>query len=210
MKADLYTSEGAKNGTVDLPAAIFGIKANVGLMHEALQRQLALGRANTASVKTKTEVAGGGRKPWRQKGTGRARQGSIRSAQWRGGGVIFGPTTERNYEMRMPKKMRRKALFSALSVKAEDKSIIALEAFASEVPKTKAFAGLLAKMECSRRTLVVISANDPVLQRSSRNLPGVKTILAQYLNIHDILSADRVVFLKDAISKTEEIFGDKK
>lgn len=207
MKADLYASNGSKKGTVDLPKTIFGIEANMGLMHDALVRQWGNARKNIVGTKTKTQVAGGGRKPWRQKGTGRARQGSIRSAQWRGGGVIFGPTNDRNFETRMPKKMRRKALFSALSVKANDKAIIALEAFDSKEPKTKLFAELLGKLGCDRRTLVVIAGSDPIIKKSTDNLEFVKTITAQYLNIQDIMTADRIVFLQDAIGKTEEIFA---
>ncbi len=206
MKADLYASDGSKKGTVALPKEIFGAEVNMGLMHDALVRQWGNARSNTVATKTKTEVAGGGRKPWRQKGTGRARQGSIRSAQWRGGGVIFGPTQERNFEIRMPKKMRRKALFSALSVKASESAIIALEAFDSQTPKTKLFAELLTKLGCNRRTLVVIASSDVVIKKSISNLERVKMISAHYLNIEDIMSADRIVFLQDAIAKAEEIF----
>jgi len=209
MKANLYTSDGTQKGTIALPKALFGVEVNTGLLHDALLRQWGHARANTASVKSKTEVAGGGRKPWKQKGTGRARQGSIRSAQWRGGGVIFGPTTERNYLSKMPKKMRRKALFGALSSKAVDNAIIAWEGFASAEPKTKTFAELLGKMGCERKTLVVIAERNPVVSKSARNLGSVKLISAQYLNIEDIMNADHIVFFQDAIVKAEEIFAPK-
>ncbi len=207
MNVDLYASDGSKKGTVTLPKELFEVEVNMGLMHDALVRQWGNARANVVATKTKTQVAGGGRKPWRQKGTGRARQGSIRSAQWRGGGVIFGPTNERNLSKNMPKKMRRKALFSALTTKANDKAIIALEAFGSTDPKTKLFAELLGKMGCDRRTIIVVPSTDHVIQKSTRNLPYVKTITAQYLNVVDIMSADRIVFLQDAITRAQEIFA---
>ncbi len=210
MKIDLYSSDGAKKGTVSLPKEIFEADITVGLMHEAALRQQGNARIPTASVKTKSEVRGGGRKPWRQKGTGRARQGSIRSAQWRGGGIIFGPKPNRNFAKDMPKKMRRKALFSALSSKAKEKGISALEAFNSQEPKTKILSELLGKIGCTGKTLVVIPARNGVIEKSAQNIPEVKVIFAQYLNIIDILSADKVLFLQDAIDKTKEIFGAKK
>lgn len=209
MKIDLYASDGTKKGSVDLPKDIFEIEVNEGLIHEALIRQQANARIDTAFSKTRAEVRGGGKKPWRQKGTGRARQGTIRAGQWTGGGVIFGPRGNRNYEKQMPKKMRRKALLSALSAKAAAKSIIALESFESKEPKTKLLADLLKKMESDRRVLIVEANRNYVLEKSARNIPGVKTLFAQYLNIEDLLRADRVIFLQDAVAKTEEIFGTK-
>jgi len=209
MKVDLFAFDGEKKGSVSLPKEIFGMEVNEGLMHEALLRQRSNARIDTAFTKTKTEVRGGGRKPWKQKGTGRARQGSIRSAQWRGGGVIFGPRADRNYERQMPKKMRRKALLSALSVVAKGERIVALESFDATAPKTKAALNILTKMGDARRTLVVTSGRHEVLEKSFRNLQNVKTIFANYLNIVDLLSADRIIFLTDAIAKTEEIFGKK-
>ncbi len=209
MKVDLFTSDGEKKGSIALPKDIFGIEINEGLMHEALLRQRSNARIDTAFTKTKTEVRGGGRKPWKQKGTGRARQGSIRSAQWRGGGVIFGPRGDRNYERQMPKKMRRKALLSALSVVAKDNRIVALESFDAQIPKTKSALNILSKMGDVRRTLIVTSGRSEVLEKSFRNIQNVKTLFANYLNIADLLSADRIVFLSDAIVKTEEIFGKK-
>ena len=209
MKVDLFTFDGEKKGTVSLPKEIFEIEANEGLMHEALLRQRSNARIDTAFTKTRTEVRGGGRKPWKQKGTGRARQGSIRSPQWRGGGVVFGPRADRNYEKQMPKKMRRKALLSALSVVAKGKRIVALESFDAETPKTKSAVHLLSQIGDARRTLIVTSGRHEVLEKSFRNLQNVKTLFANYLNIADLLSADRIIFLTDALAKTEEIFGKK-
>lgn len=210
MKVDVYTSNGSKKGTLDLPKSIFEVTAAPGLIHEALLRQQGNGRISTASVKTRSQVKGGGQKPWRQKGTGRARQGSIRSAQWKGGGVIFGPTDNRNFTKEMPRKMRRKAMLGALSAKAQNKEIVVLESFAETAPKTKSFVELMQKMGCDRKTLVVLSGRNEVIEKSSQNIPGVKSLFAQYLNIQDILTANRVVFLKDAVEKASEIFGDKK
>ncbi len=210
MKIDLYTTDGSKKGSITLPKEIFEADIAIGLMHDALLRQQGNGRVSTASAKTRSEVAGGGRKPWKQKGTGRARQGSIRSAQWRGGGIIFGPTPNRNFGKEMPKKMRRKALLGALSAKAKAKGISALEGFSAKEPKTKDFSQLLQKIGCTGKTLVVTAGRDTILEKSANNIQEVKTIFAQYLNIADILSADRILFLEDAIEKTKEIFGSKK
>jgi len=210
MKAPLFDNKGVKKGDISLPKEIFEVEISEGLIHEALLRQRGNARISTAAVKTRSQVKGGGRKPWRQKGTGRARQGSIRSAQWKGGGVIFGPTVDRNYSKNMPKKMRRKALLSALSAKAKEKSICALEAFESDAPKTKQFAALLGAMGCDGRVLVVLPSRDDILEKSARNIPGVKTIFAQYLNISDMISAKHIVFLQAAIEKTKDIFAPKK
>jgi len=208
MNITLYTSDGKENGTLSLPKSLFGQNINKGLLHEAVLRQQSNARKDRSFAKTRSEVKGGGRKPWKQKGTGRARQGTIRAPQWRGGGSVFGPRGNRNYEKNMPKKMRRVALFSALSSKTAE--MIALEEFSSEAPKTKLFSDLLQKMGCTRRTLVVLASRNDILQKSARNIPLTKTITAQYLNPVDLLNADRIVFLKDAITTAEEIFAPKK
>lgn len=207
-KIPLFDSKGAKKGDITLPKEIFETEISEGLIHEALLRQQGNARISTAAIKTKSDVRGGGRKPWRQKGTGRARQGSIRSAQWRGGGVIFGPNVDRNYSKLMPKKMRRKALFSVLSSCAAN--MIALESFDEKTPKTKALHELLGKMGCVGKILIVEPGRNEILEKSAKNIPGVKTIFAQYLNIADILSAKHIVFLKEAIDKTQTIFAPKK
>jgi large subunit ribosomal protein L4 len=210
MKIDVYTSDGAKKGTKTLPAELFGVEINVGLMHDAATRQQANSRVVTAATKTRSNVKGGGAKPWRQKGTGRARQGSIRSAQWRGGGVIFGPDQDRNYSKQMPKKMRRKALLSALSARANDKIIAGLESFENDTPKTKMIADLFQKIGYGRNVLIVIGSSNPMLEKSVRNLQNVKLIRANYLNIVDIMSADHILFVADALEKAQEIFSPKK
>jgi large subunit ribosomal protein L4 len=210
MNADIFSSDGTKKGTIELPKSIFEVSAASGLMHEALLRQHGNARVSSASVKTRSQVKGGGKKPWRQKGTGRARQGSIRSAQWKGGGVIFGPTDNRNFSKNMPKKMRRKAMLGALSTKAQSKDIVVLESFAETTPKTKSFSELIQKIGCNGKTLVVLSGRNEIIEKSSRNVPGVKSLFAQYLNIQDILTANTILFLQDAVEKTSEIFGEKK
>jgi large subunit ribosomal protein L4 len=210
MKLPVYLSDGTKKGDISLSGDMFGAEIVVGLMHDALLRQQGNARLATACAKTRSEVRGGGKKPWRQKGTGRARQGSIRSAQWRGGGVIFGPRPDRNFRKNMTKKMRRKALLSALSVKMKEGSIFVLDSFAEEKPSTKVFFRLLGTLGCSGRVLVVIPGRDIVLEKSARNIPGVKTIFAQYLNVEDILTAKNMLFLGDGLRKAEEIFGCKK
>lgn len=209
MKAPVFDISGTSKGDIILPKEIFGADVVPGLMHEALLRQQGNARIATAAVKTRSEVRGGGRKPWRQKGTGRARQGSIRSAQWTGGGVIFGPTTERNFSKNMPKKMRRKALFSALSAKAKEGKILALDTFSEKSPKTKVFADFLQKVECNGKTLVVLSERNEVLEKSLRNIPGVKAIFAQYLNVSDALSSKNILFVGNAVEKTQAVFAPK-
>ena len=209
MQVDIYTLDGAKKSKVTLPKALFEQEVNGGLIHLALQRQLGNSRTDTAYTKTKGEVRGGGRKPWNQKGTGRARTGTIRNPHWRGGGVTFGPRAERNFSKRLPQKMRRTALLSALSAKAQDKAIFALEKFTEKTPKTKLIANLLIKMGDAKRTLIISDTVNINLQKSSNNLLKVKTITAQYLNIYDIINADRIIFLKDAFKVAEDIFAPK-
>jgi len=202
----MYSQSGEKSGTLELPKEIFEIPFNKDLVHQALVRQLANKRISTAHVKTKGDVRGGGRKPFRQKGTGNARQGSIRSPHMRGGGVVFGPKSERNFTKDMPKKQRRKALFCALSEKARDNQIFGLEEYKAEKAKTKAFAELLSKLPIERNVLIVIGEKDKIIQGSSNNLPNAKTILASYLNIRDLKKYRNVIFLKDSIRKLKENF----
>lgn len=204
MKVSMYTASGEKKGQTTLPK-LFETEASPILLKEALLRQQGNARVDTASTKTRTEVRGGGRKPWRQKGTGRARQGSIRSAQWKGGGVIFGPRGNRNYSKNMPKKMRRKALFGALHSRLED--MIVLDSFTPDVPKTKEAAALLKALQCERRTLIVLPASNATIRKSFANIPFVKVITAQYLNIADILFAQKIVFFQDALKTIETHFS---
>lgn len=205
MKIDLYAQTGEKKGQVELNKEFFEVPYNEDLIHQALVRQHANGRVAIAHTKTRGEVRGGGRKPFRQKGTGSARQGSRRNPHFRGGGVVFGPRNNRNFSVDMPKKQRRKALFSALSAKAKADQIIALEKYEGEV-KTKTFAELLNKLPIERNVLVVIQEKNEVIQKSTNNLANAKTIIVNYLNIADLQKYRKVLFLQDALPKMEEIF----
>lgn len=205
MKVDLYTQTGEKNGTIELPKEIFEIPFNKDLVHQALVRQLANARNPIAHTKTKGEIRGGGRKPFRQKGTGNARQGSTRNPHMKGGGIALGPRNTRNFELDMPKKQRRKALFSALSEKARTNGVFALEGYELKDPKTKTFAEMLTKIP-GRDVLIVISGKNEMIQKSSRNLKNAKTILVNYINIQDLQKYDTVLLLKDAIEKMKEVY----
>lgn len=191
--APLFSPAGEPAGEVVLDPAVFGIEPNVAVMHQVVTAQLAAARSGTASTKTRAEVRGGGRKPWRQKGLGRARHGSIRSPQWRGGGVTFGPRP-RDYSQRTPRKMKRLALRSALSARAADDQIKVVEGFSWESPRTKAAAELLAAIGVDGKALVVVGTADRTAERSFRNLPTVNTIVPGQLNTHDVLWADTIVF----------------
>jgi large subunit ribosomal protein L4 len=175
-------------------------------MHQALLRQLANARLGTHKTKGRSEVAGGGRKPWKQKGTGRARQGSTRAAQWRGGGIIFGPTP-RSYEQRMPKKMRQGAVRSALSVKASDQKIVVLDDLRMAEPKTREMALMLQRLSVDSSALILMPESDLAVEKSANNLPDVKLLRAHYLNVRDLLSYDYVVIPKAALAVIEEIWG---
>lgn len=207
MKVDLYTQKGEKKGQVEIKKEFSEVPYNEDLIHQALIRQHANARSPIAHTKTRGEVRGGGRKPFRQKGTGSARQGSRRTPHFKGGGVVFGPRNTRNFEVDMPKKQRKKALFSALSAKVTGNALIALENYESEAPKTKLFAELVGKLPIKRNALFVIAEKNPAIQKSSANIPNVKTILVNYLNVVDLQKYRTVVFLKDAIAKMEEVFG---
>jgi large subunit ribosomal protein L4 len=204
--ARLVDQAGAVTGSVELPEAVFGIEPNGPVMHQALIRQLANGRQGTSSTKTRSDVRGGGRKPWRQKGTGRARQGSTRSPQWEGGGVVFGPHP-RSYRMDMPRKQRRLALRSALSAKAADGGVVVLEGFSLDEPRTRAVADLIRAVDAPRKVLVVLGSHNEMLEKSARNLPEVQLTLAGNLSVRDLLSADMVIVTKDAIEHIEEAFA---
>ena len=195
MEVDVFNMSGQKVSTAELPAGIFEAPVNVDLMHQAYVRQMANARLGTHKTKGRSEVSGGGRKPWRQKGTGRARQGSIRSAQWVGGGKIHTPKP-RDYSKSMPRKMRRAALRSALSVKAAESSIILLEAVQLEEAKTRWMSDALGGLVGDASVLILMpekNENYEMIMRSSRNLPDTKTLLANYINIRDLLSYDRVI-----------------
>ena len=195
MEVDVLNMEGQKVRTVELPSAIFEAKINVDLMHQAYVRQMANARLGTHSTKSRGEVSGGGRKPWRQKGTGRARQGSIRAPQWVGGGRAHA-TRPRDYSLNMPLKMRRAALRSALSVKAQEKGVVVVDELSLPEPKTKLMAEALNRLIGEDSALILIPEKNPqydLIVRSTNNLPDAKTLLASYLNIRDLLGYQKVI-----------------
>jgi len=209
MEVDVINMKGKKVGKAELPAAIFEAPIKVDLMHQAYVRQTANSRLGTHSTKGRSEVRGGGRKPWRQKGTGRARQGSIRAAQWVGGGKIFTPKP-RSYEQAMPKKMRRAALRSALSVKASEGEVILVDEFKVDEVKTKAMADTMRAVAGDERVLVLIPNNGPDyedVKRASANLPNVKLLLANYLNVRDLLGYKQLVIPVAALDVIESYLG---
>jgi large subunit ribosomal protein L4 len=197
---------GEEVGQVELVDAIFAAPVNQPLMHQALVRQMANARLGTAKVKGRSEVEGGGRKPWKQKGTGRARQGSTRAAQWRGGGIIFGPTP-RSYEQQMPRKMRRAALCSALSLKAADEKILVLDELAVAGTKTRDMAQILERLALGRKALILLAGENENVERSAKNLSDVKLLRASYLNVRDLLNYDYVVIPQDALAVIQGILG---
>jgi len=208
-KAPLFSQAGEKKGDVALPEALFAQKVNRKLLHEFVLLQAANARHAIASVKTRAERAGSRKKPHRQKGTGRARLGAVQAAHVRKGGRVHGPSSDRNFSKEMPKKMRRAALLSALSARAAEKAIFALENFSLPEPKTREAAALLAKLPAKRSLLVVFPENDVAARKSWANLPNVKTLLADFLNPRDLLQFEKVCFLKEAIGRAESRFGKK-
>jgi large subunit ribosomal protein L4 len=204
--ANLVDQTGAATGTVELAAAVFEGPVNEAVMHQALVRQLANGRQGSHDTRTRTEVRGGGRKPYKQKGTGRARQGSVRAPQYAGGGTVFGPHP-RSYRQDMPRKQRRLALRSALAAKARDGQLSVLAGFTLEEPRTRAVVELLEGVGAGRRVLLVLGSHNEVLERSARNLPEVQLIMAANLNVRDLLVADTVLVTRDALEHIGEAFG---
>ena len=198
IQAPLFASDGTPKGDVPLDPAVFGIEPNISVMHQVVNAQRAAARSGTASTKTRSEVRGGGRKPWRQKGLGRARHGSIRSPQWVGGGVVFGPHP-RDYSQRTPKKMKKLALRSALSARASEGSIKVVETLDWAEPKTKNASALLAAVGATRKALIVLGPADRVAERSFRNLPHVMLTRSGQLSAYDVLWADTVLFTTDTL-----------
>jgi len=191
--AQTYNSVGDHTGEKALDVDMFGIEPNTAVMHQVVNAQRAAARSGTANTKTRAEVRGGGRKPWRQKGLGRARHGSIRSPQWRGGGVVFGPKP-RSYAQRTPKKMKRLALLSALSARAAEEQIKIIESFDWDAPKTKPAVELLSAIGAGKKALVVLDGGDGIVVKSMRNLQKVRTLEVGQLNTYDVLWADTIVF----------------
>lgn len=206
MRLSVYDMTGEVVDKVELRDDIFGISPNEAVMHQALVRQMANARLGTHKTKTRGEVSGGGRKPWRQKGTGRARHGSIRESQWRGGGTVFGPSP-RSYRQRMPRKMRRLALRSALSVKAAEGQIIVLDKLDLPAPKTKGMLATLGRLGVDSSALILLPERDENVERSASNLSDVKTLRAQYLNVRDLLGYDYLLMPLGAIKIIESILG---
>jgi large subunit ribosomal protein L4 len=202
----LLKPDGAKGAKLDLADALFGATINEALIHQAAVRQLATRRIGSADSLTRAEVAGGGRKPWRQKGTGRARQGSRTAPHWKGGGVVFGPHP-RSYEQKMNAKMRRAALRGVLSAKAADGAVRVVEGFGLDEIGTRALASRLGAWEAQGKVLVVLPARDHVIERSGRNLREVRFILADSLNVIDLLEADTIVFTREALARAEEVYA---
>jgi large subunit ribosomal protein L4 len=205
-KIAVLDMSGNEVGTVDLPESVFGIDPNMSVMHDVVVNHLANRRQGTQSALTRAEVAGGGRKPWRQKGTGHARQGSIRSPQWRHGGIVFAPKP-RSYRYVLNKKVRRLAMKSAFSSKLLDSSIIVLDSIQMEEYKTKSVANILSAIGVNEKALIILPENEDKIVKSARNIPGVKTSQINGLNVYDILNAKKLVILKDAISKIEEVYA---
>jgi large subunit ribosomal protein L4 len=202
----VYNMQGAQVGEIELNSDVFGVEVNQTVLHSAVVLQLASLRRGTHSTKLRGEVSGGGRKPWRQKGTGRARAGSIRSPLWRGGAILFGPKP-RDYGFSMPKKQRRLALKSALSSKVESGKLIVLDELNFDAPKTKQVVELLNNLKVSGKVLVVTGEFNETVERSARNITGVAALEASGLNVYDILHHDTLVVTKAAVAKVEEVLA---
>ena len=201
----VYNMEGKEVGTIDLNDAIFGVEVNEHLVHMAVVQQLANNRQGTQKAKTRSEVSGGGRKPWRQKGTGHARQGSTRSPQWTGGGVVFAPVP-RDYSFKLNKKEKQAALKSALTSKVNDKKLVVIDKLAFDEIKTKNFQTVMNNLKVTKG-LVVLADNDANVVLSAKNIPTVATTLTTTLNVYDVMKANTVVLTKDAVSKIEEVYA---
>jgi len=205
-QTDLYDRTGKSVGSLELSDALFAAPVNEAVLHQVVTAQLAGRRTGTADTRTRGEVRGGGRKPYRQKGTGRARQGSRTAPHYRGGGAVFGPHP-RSYEQRLPRKMKRLALRGALTAKFDDAAIKVIDSFGLEAIRTKDLAGVLTALEASGRVLVVSPARDQTLELSARNLPTVDVILADSLNVVDLLNADLIVIEQPSLARMQEVYA---
>lgn len=204
-KVALYSMDGTAVGDIDLSDDIFGVEVNHHVMHQVVKMQLANKRQGTQSALTRAEVRGGGAKPWRQKGTGRARHGSIRSPIWRKGGVVFAPKP-RSYRYSLPKKVRRLAMKSALSSKVNEEAILVLDSLELKEAKTKEMAKVLDNFNISKKALIVLEGKNETVERAARNIPGVKLAYVNTLNVLDILNYDNFVITQDAVKKVEEVY----
>ena len=204
-KVSVYNMEGKQIDTIELSDAVFGVEVNEHLVHMAVVQQLANNRQGTQKAKTRSEVSGGGRKPWRQKGTGHARQGSIRAPQWTGGGVVFAPVP-RDYSFKLNKKEKRAALKSALTDKLANAKLVVVDELKFDTVKTKNFAQVMNNLEVNNG-LVVVNENDTNVMMSARNIPTVKMALPNTINVYDIMKAGKVVLTKDAVKTIEEVYA---
>ena len=205
-KVALFNQDGTQAGDIELNESVFGIEPNKNVLFEAVVMQRASLRQGTHKTKIRSEVAGGGRKPWRQKGTGRARQGSIRSPQWRGGGTVFGPVP-RSYSYKLPKKVRRLAIKSALSTKVLEENILVLQSLAFDAPKTKDFKAVLGNLSVEKKALIVTADLDENVALSARNIPGVTVVTASGITVLDVLNHDKLIMTKAAVEKVEEVLA---
>ncbi|VIF43333.1 50S ribosomal protein L4 [Clostridioides difficile] len=205
-KLNVLNVSGQNVGEIELSDSIFGVEVNGHVLYEVVKNQLANKRQGTQSAKTRAEVRGGGRKPWKQKGTDRARQGSTRSVQWVGGGVAFAPKP-RSYKYTLPKKVRRLAMKSALSSKVQNSEVIVLDALNMDAPKTKEFAQILNNINAAKKALVVIADKNDNIIKSARNIEGVQTALVNTMNVYDILKYDSFIITTDAVKKVEEVYA---
>ncbi|TWH47037.1 50S ribosomal protein L4 [Sporomusa sp. KB1] len=205
-KVAVYDMTGAKTGEMELNDSVFGVEINEAVVHQAVVMQLASQRQGNHATKTRSMVRGGGRKPWKQKGTGRARSGSIRSPLWVGGGVAFGPHP-RSYKFSMPRKARRLAIKSALTAKVNDGELLVVESINFAEPKTKDVVNFLGNFEAPAKALIITVDNDENVAKSSRNIPGVKAIGTIGLNVFDLLHHDKVLVTKEAVAKIEEVLA---
>lgn len=206
-KVVLYKQDGTEAGDVELNDSVFGIEPNEHVIHEAVVMQRAAKRQGTHAVKNRSKVRGGGAKPWRQKGTGRARHGSIRAPQWVGGGVVFGPTLEKNYKYKLPKKVRKLALKSALSSKVKNEDIIVLDNLQLEAPKTKDMVAILDALKVNDKALIVTNEKDENVIRSANNLQKVKVITVGEVNVLDLVAHDKLILTKAAAERAGEVFA---
>ena len=202
-KVTLFKQDGTTNGEIELNSEIFGIEPNENVVFDAVIMQRASLRQGTHAVKNRSAVSGGGRKPWRQKGTGRARQGSIRSPQWRGGGIVFGPTP-RSYSYKLPKKVRRLAIKSVLSQKVLDNKLVVVEALQFDAPKTKEFAQVLSNLNVDTKVLVVVESSNDFALLAARNIPNVTIVDETDVTVLDVVNNDKLLFTKATLSKVEE------
>jgi large subunit ribosomal protein L4 len=202
----LYDVSGAQIGELELNDNIFGIEPNQAVLYDFVKMQLSNKRVGTASSKTRAEVRGGGKKPWRQKGTGRARVGSTRNPIWKGGGIVFGPKP-RDYSYKLPKKVRRLAMKSALSSKVIENSMIVLDHLNLDEPKTKDFIKILDSLKIDKETLVVTADGNSNVAKSARNIPGVKPLKVDFINVYDLLKYDTLLITRDAVARIEEVFA---